>query len=118
MFRIPLIITALLLSACAPRAEKKVEIPRVISMPKPTYPIYAFTNRLSGFVKFEYDVDAEGKVNGMRIVESVPDHLFDDAVINAAAKWRFEKNRPTKNIPVTVYFKFNQAEPSLFGHGT
>lgn len=108
MLRMLLIIIALLLSACAPRAEKKVEAPEVISMPKPTWPIYAFANRISGFVKFEYDVDAEGKVNGMRIFESVPDHLFDDAVINAVAKWRFEKNKPIKNRQMTIVMKINQ----------
>jgi TonB family protein len=41
----------------------------------------------------------------MRIVQSTPDHLFDDAVIRAVNKWRFEKGHPAKNIPMKVVMR-------------
>ncbi|WP_312209694.1 energy transducer TonB [Pseudescherichia sp.] len=80
-------------------------------MEKPAYPIYASKNGISGVVRFRYDVDAQGKVSQMRITQSSPDHLFDDAVIRAVAKWRFEQNKPAKNLSMTVYMK--AAKPAL-----
>jgi len=41
----------------------------------------------------------------MRIIESTPDHLFDNAVITAVSKWRFEKGKPARNLPMTVKLK-------------
>jgi len=36
-----------------------------------------------------------------------PQHLFDDSVIRAVSQWRYEKNKPAKDMHITVKFKIN-----------
>ena len=75
----------------------------------PTSPYYALANHLDGEVKIRFDVGANGKVEKMWILTSEPQHLFDDAVISAVAKWRFESNKPYKGMTKTIRFKLNNA---------
>ena len=96
---VPFILT-LALVGCSSHSTDKV-FPKALRMDRPAYPYYAFKNRIEGKVQFSYDVDAQGKVSEMRIIQSTPDHLFDDEVIKAVRKWRFEKGHPAKNIPMT-----------------
>lgn len=111
LYKALIVLAALILSACGTTLEKNTNAPKPISMDKPAYPFYASKNGISGVVRFQYDVDAQGKVSEMRIIKSVPDHLFDEAVIRAVAKWRFEQNKPAKNLPMTIYMKV--AKPAL-----
>lgn len=111
MHKALIVFAALILSACSHLTEQNTNTPKPISMDKPAYPVYASKNGISGVVRFRYDVDAQGKVSEMRIIKSVPDHLFDDAVIRAVATWRFEQNKPAKDLPMTVYMKM--AKPAL-----
>ncbi|KJV26105.1 TonB family protein [Pantoea sp. SM3] len=101
------IILSLALMGCSSAHDGKVRMPKPLQMEKPVYPYYAYKNHIEGKVKFLFDVDAEGKVSEMRIIESTPEHLFDDAVIRAVSKWRFEKGHPTKNIPLIIEMRIS-----------
>lgn len=105
MYRYLIILVVLVVSACSSYSPDKAEQPKPLRQDRPIYPYYAVKNRIGGMVKFNFDVDAEGRVSQMRIIESTPDHLFDDAVITAVSKWRFEKGKPAKNLPMTVKLK-------------
>ena len=104
MFKVIPIILTLALSGCTTSSANKAH-PKALRMDKPDYPFYAAKNHIEGKVQFFYDVDAQGKVSEMRIVQSTPDHLFDDAVIRAVNKWRFEKGHPAKNIQMNVVMR-------------
>ncbi len=108
MYRLLGILAILVISACTTHSPDKVEQPKLLHQDRPVYPYYAAKNRIEGVVKFNFDVDAEGRVSQMRIVESTPDHLFDNAVIAAVSKWRFEKGKPAKNLPMTVKLKMKK----------
>lgn len=110
MFKSFPLIFSLALVGCSASTPivKNVQAPKILHMVKPAYPYYAVKNRVEGKVSFVYDVDAEGKVSEMRIIESTPDHLFDDTVIRAVSQWRFEKGHPTKNIAMRIVMRVNQ----------
>lgn len=80
---------------------------QLVSTP-PVYPYYALANHLDGEVKIRFDV-GNGKVDKMWILTSEPQHLFDDAVISAVAKWRLGNNKPYKGMTKTIRFKLNNA---------
>ena len=96
-----------LISACT--SQMKGVAPQQLVSTLPDYPYYALANHLDGEVTIRFDVGANGKVEKMWILPSEPQHLFDDAVISAAAKWRFESNKPYKGMTKTIRFKLNNA---------
>ncbi|BDH45814.1 hypothetical protein TUM12370_18580 [Salmonella enterica subsp. enterica serovar Choleraesuis] len=108
MEKILMTIAVLILMGCAGGHKKHVDKPRIIHKELPVYPYYAAKNHIDGVVVFNYDVDAEGKVSEMRIIKSTPDHLFDDAVVKAVAKWRFERNKPAQNMQMTIKLKIRE----------
>ncbi len=68
----------------------EVDTPPIpISQIPPIYPISARIRGIEGWVKVRFVVDEEGKVRDIRIVESHPEGVFDDAVISCVSKWLF-----------------------------
>ncbi|GAB1263029.1 hypothetical protein NBRC116495_37370 [Aurantivibrio plasticivorans] len=45
---------------------------------------------VEGSIILEFDITPEGVPENFKIVESVPEGLFDAAVIDAASRWRYE----------------------------
>lgn len=112
----PLILfISLFITACSTTPVMLSGKPEIIKQVKPNYPVYAYKNRIAGFVKFEYDVGADGKVSEMRIKESEPQHLFDDAAIAAMGQWRFETNKPYKNLQQKIVFTINSGNDPVTG---
>lgn len=105
-------VFAFALSACT--TNQGAEKPRLIRSATPAYPYYAMHNKIEGKVVTEFDVDAEGKVSQMRILQSDPQHLFDDSVISAVSYWRFERNKPYKNMQKNFVFKMSPDNQGLF----
>lgn len=71
------------------------------------YPSRAWNLGQSGYVKALYDVDRSGKVIDVRIKESEPKFIFDDAVKEQVYKWKFPKNNPITNVSIKVTFESN-----------
>ncbi|WP_052698748.1 TonB family protein [Raoultella terrigena] len=102
----------LLLSGCATDGVKKpLAQPKLLKKSQPVYPIVAHANHLTGYVQVVYDVNAQGKVEELRIVDSQPRYLFDEAVVRAMAQWEFEKNKPYKDMEIRVNFRLSQPNP-------
>ncbi|SDZ77910.1 outer membrane transport energization protein TonB [Desulfuromusa kysingii] len=57
---------------------------------KPIYPYRAKRMNITGYVKIQFDVGRDGHVGTMKILESVPPGVFDDAVLQVVQKWRFQ----------------------------
>ena len=57
---------------------------------KPLYPYRAKRMNISGHIKIQFDVGNDGTVGAMRILESVPPGVFDDAVLQVVQKWQFK----------------------------
>lgn len=55
----------------------------------PRYPLQARRRGLNGYVKIEFDVLPDGTVRRLRILESSPPGVFDQAVLTAAESWQY-----------------------------
>lgn len=75
--------------------------PRPIKYLRPEYPSAAIENRVDGFVEMTYDINRNGRVKNVQVVESYPEKLFDQSAIAALEAWRFKM--PTVNgEPIVV----------------
>lgn len=98
-----LIVT--LLTACESNNK-----PKLIKSSLPLYPARAFIERTEGVVKVMFDIDANGTTQNIRIIESIPEGVFDREVKIAMDKSHFESGKPTQNIVKTVYFKLKKPQ--------
>ncbi|MDJ0868634.1 MAG: TonB family protein [Myxococcota bacterium] len=55
----------------------------------PVYPYHARAWRLEGHVVVEFSVGPDGAPHDIRVMESVPPGVFDEAVMGAVRQWRF-----------------------------
>jgi len=62
-------------------------VPRV-HMP-PVYPFQAKRRGIEGWVKVSFLVNAQGDVENISILESSPEEIFDQSVLNALPRWKF-----------------------------
>src|SRR5688572_27085335 len=75
-------------SAPAPRPEQ-MSAPSLDVHPEAPYPAEALRDRVEGNVGLELDVDAAGKVVGVRVTAPVG-HGFDEAAAEAARRFTFK----------------------------
>nr|WP_281434534.1 TonB family protein [Erwinia phyllosphaerae] len=69
------------------------------------YPRNAWHLRASGQVSLIYDINQNGEVTNIRIIDSKPYMMFDEIVKDSIRKWRFKSGLPKKDIPLTVKFE-------------
>ena len=67
--------------------------PTAVMRAEPAYPYKARQRRIEGEVTVKFLVKADGSVGRVQIIESQPQGLFDAAVLDAVARWRFEPGR-------------------------
>ena len=61
----------------------------LIKSVNPRYPTQAQRASREGWVIVSYTVDAEGNVNGVKVVNSEPRHIFDRAAVDAVERWKY-----------------------------
>ena len=92
---------ALLLALSAAAAP-----PKVIKKVPPEFPREAEKQSIStGVVKAKMNIDAEGKVTSVEILEAEPRRVFDKAVTRALMDWRFEPSGEKQTHEVKLVFK-------------
>lgn len=67
--------------------------PTAVMRAEPPYPYKARQRRIEGEVTVKFLVKADGSVGRVQVIESQPKGLFDAAVLDAVARWRFEPGR-------------------------
>ncbi len=65
---------------------------KIISAVSPVYPEAALKKGITGNVKIEFDIDEYGYAKNLRILESNPAGIFDDAIIHSLKQSRFQWN--------------------------
>ena len=91
------VLLALSASANAPKVIKKVP---------PDFPREASQQSInSGVVKAKMNIDADGKVTSVEILEAEPRRVFDKAVSRALMDWRFEASGDKQTHEVKLVFK-------------
>lgn len=72
--------------------------PRILKRVEPDYPASAKSRNISGKVLVKVLVDRNGHVQQASVVEASPPGIFDQCVLDAVVKWRFQpgeiKGRP------------------------
>ncbi|MEO6279826.1 energy transducer TonB [Roseateles sp.] len=80
-------------------------VPKVIKKVPPEFPAEASKKGIStGSVKAKLNIEADGKVSSVEIVEAEPKRVFDRAVIAALMEWKFEPGEKTSH-EVKLVFK-------------
>ncbi|CAH0536377.1 energy transducer TonB [Vibrio marisflavi] len=55
----------------------------------PVYPEFAVERHVEGYVNLAYDVDSKGSVTNVRILDSKPEHIFNESAVQALSDWKF-----------------------------
>jgi TonB family protein len=74
---------------------------KLLAQPAPAYPEVARRARLSGTVKVEVLIAADGKVKAVKVIGGHP--LFVDATTEALQKWKYVPS----NAEATAVLEFN-----------
>ncbi len=69
--------------------------PRVLTRTSPRYPSRALRRHIEGYVVVEFLVTPGGDVDAdtLKIIESVPEGMFDNAVLRSIKRWKFQTKR-------------------------
>jgi TonB family protein len=90
--------------APAAPAPEPLTPPTLKEHPEAAYPPEALAKRLEGAVGLEVDLDAEGRVGGVRVATPAG-HGFDEAASEAARRFTFEPAR-RRGVPVPSTVRF------------
>ena len=81
------------------------EVRKVLDQPKPRYPEVAKTLRLSGTVKVQVTIGADGQIKETKVLGGHP--IFVDVTLDTLKKWRYAPG-PTET---TAQLEFNFRPP-------
>lgn len=70
----------------------------------PVYPLRATTRGIEGYVTVRFVVTKQGNVKDIRIIEAVPEHVFEKSVIRCVSAWKFRPGT-VEGIPVSTIVK-------------
>ena len=75
-------------------------VPKAIYQSPPTYPARARAKGIEGYVVFSLLIGITGEIEQVKIIESQPQGVFDDAAMQSMQAWKFEpaqyKGKPVK----------------------
>lgn len=85
------VITAALLWLKQPVLAGTNDTVAPVSRVEPRYPLDAAQNKIEGYVVAQFDISAEGKVQNVKILKSVPAQVFDKESVRALEQWTYAK---------------------------
>ncbi|RYZ85931.1 MAG: energy transducer TonB [Proteobacteria bacterium] len=89
------------------RTDDRKDEPKIKFMPQ--YPAKAAADKIEGFVTLSFKVSKDGSVQNVKVTESSPPQVFDEAAIDAVSKWSFaEKESKKPSQKLRLYFSLGQ----------
>lgn len=80
--------------------------PKIVKKVPPEFPAEAARQSISaGSVRAKMNIDPDGKVSGVEILEAEPRKVFDKAVTRALMDWKFEPSGEKQTHEVKLVFK-------------
>lgn len=105
--------TLLLQQPVLAKGAKSVQLASVTRI-EPRYPLQAAQEGISGYVQLKFDVDAEGKVSNVRVVNSSPEKVFDKEAVRALEQWQYSATGVThKDQQVQLNFELDLIESDI-----
>ena len=97
------------------RVGGQIKTPKLLKKVDPVYPELARQARAGALIILEATVDANGRVQDVRVLRSVP--LFDEAAVDAVKQWAYRplllNGVPTPFVvTVTLNFHFQFSAPA------
>lgn len=92
------------------RANGQQNEPILLSSVAPLYPKIALRSGIEGWVKLGFDIDPNGNVINIRVLQSKPAKVFDKAARQALKCWHYKPKRidglpvPQPNQKVVLHF--------------
>lgn len=71
----------------------------------PDYPVRAYYQGIEGTLNIKFDIDENGYVQNIRMLDSPLVDVFGLSTIHAMEKWRYESGKPAKDLNLTMEFK-------------
>ncbi|ANI31681.1 DNA breaking-rejoining protein [Yersinia entomophaga] len=79
--------------------------PQLIERNIEIFPSCAWAHDKEGYVMIAYDINVAGRVENAKIVEVEPKNLFEKSALDSIYKWKYEPNKPTSGMGVTINYK-------------
>jgi protein TonB len=77
----------------------------------PDYPRRAQERGIEGWVQFEFTITTSGTVKDVKVIDSEPKGLFEDAATKAILRWKYnpkvEEGRAVERRGVRVILRFD-----------
>ncbi len=114
-----LFVLAVMLAGCAALIGDDRPVLDLVEGAQPAYPQAAREAGIEGEVTVVYTVTAEGRVTDLRVLESEPAGVFDQAALDAVRTWRYRPLRsggePVEltNVGSTLRFRLGEAYEGL-----
>lgn len=87
---------------------------RPIIRVNPKYPMDALRNGLQGWVVLVFDINEIGEVTNVKVIDSEPKRVFDNAAKKALKKWKYKaksvNGKEVKQRNLTVQLDFNMEQ--------
>ncbi|MWP48398.1 MULTISPECIES: TonB family protein [unclassified Gilliamella] len=77
--------------------------PSPIKRNQPEYPRRALDMRIEGYVVAQFDVNSNGRVENIRIIEAIPNNIFNRSVISAMKTWKYQPIA-AKDMKIKIIF--------------
>ncbi len=94
-------------AATPPRAAASTGLPRVLRQPSLRYPDQAMRQGIEGQVTLDFQIDADGGVSDVRVVEATPQGIFEREAISVVRRTRFEPPPEPTRARRTIGFTLN-----------
>ncbi|HEX5066176.1 MAG TPA: energy transducer TonB [Myxococcota bacterium] len=78
-----------LASFCEQQRQIPISLRTAYQPAPPEYPYGAAANGVEGWVMLTTVIDEKGRTSNIRVIESSPRHVFEDAVVEAVSRWQY-----------------------------
>jgi len=110
LFSLVLVLLGGAIAGCATGSNRPLQL---VAGAGPEYPAAARQQQVEGYVVLRYDIDIDGRVTGVEVLEASPAGVFDEAAREAVASWRYSPRlvdgepRAVRGVTSTLRFALN-----------
>jgi protein TonB len=84
------LLSVFLVTSCSDKAEFNNAQSKILDRVSPKYPIQAARDRIEGYVKLSFDINAKGETENIKVIDESPVKTFSKQAISAVSKWKYE----------------------------